>query len=392
MLRHALRPPVAHEPVPAPPELPGASPTSRSTSGSRALRDPEVRAAILAEARTSTGPDHARPHHRRTCSTEPLPARRELDYEPTARGERRPPSRARAGRDPVGARCTTCMLGADGATSSCGRCSTSGGGSYDGLHDMLMDPITVQGLGDGGAHSSHRLRREHDDVPAHALGARPDTWSAPPARVGGAAAHPGPGRALRARRPRHASRPGVRADLNLDRLRRARPRATPSRCTTCPPTRRGWCSAPRATSRRSSPGRRWSTTASSPTPAPARSCGAHDPERRRVGRARRASSARPAIRCSRSWPSRSRPSSNRRCSCCTASRRTSFDFAPVLDDLRRHRRVLLLDFARLRAVGQARPAATRSRSRPTPSRRVTDALGLDGGRAPQPRHGRHRRG
>ena len=27
-----------------------------------------------------------------------------------------------------------------------------GGGSYDGLHDMLVDPMTVQGLGDGGAH------------------------------------------------------------------------------------------------------------------------------------------------------------------------------------------------------------------------------------------------
>ena len=29
-----------------------------------------------------------------------------------------------------------------------------GRGSYDGLHDMMTDPVTVQGLGDGGAHSS----------------------------------------------------------------------------------------------------------------------------------------------------------------------------------------------------------------------------------------------
>ena len=27
-----------------------------------------------------------------------------------------------------------------------------GRGSYDGLHDMMRDPLTVQGLGDGGAH------------------------------------------------------------------------------------------------------------------------------------------------------------------------------------------------------------------------------------------------
>ena len=27
-----------------------------------------------------------------------------------------------------------------------------GRGSYDGLHDMMRDPMTVQGLGDGGAH------------------------------------------------------------------------------------------------------------------------------------------------------------------------------------------------------------------------------------------------
>ena len=29
-----------------------------------------------------------------------------------------------------------------------------GRGSYDGLHDMMLDPASVQGLGDGGAHSS----------------------------------------------------------------------------------------------------------------------------------------------------------------------------------------------------------------------------------------------
>ena len=44
------------------------------------------------------------------------------------------------------------MLGTDGRDFLLRPLLNFGGGSYDGLHDMLMDPITVQGLGDGGAH------------------------------------------------------------------------------------------------------------------------------------------------------------------------------------------------------------------------------------------------
>ena len=74
----------------------------------------------------------------------------ELDYEP-------PPMRAsrrsRAARADVrGRSCTTCMLGDDGREFLLCPLLNYGGGTYDGLHDMMIDPITVQGLGDGGAH------------------------------------------------------------------------------------------------------------------------------------------------------------------------------------------------------------------------------------------------
>ena len=62
-----------------------------------------------------------------------------------------------------------------------------GTGSYDGLHDMMSEPMTVQGLGDGGARLRDRLRREHDDIPAHPLGSRSSTRAAVRTRVGGAA-------------------------------------------------------------------------------------------------------------------------------------------------------------------------------------------------------------
>ncbi len=46
------------------------------------------------------------------------------------------------------------MLGADGRDFLLFPLLNYGKGSYDGLYDMMSDPLTVQGLGDGGAHSS----------------------------------------------------------------------------------------------------------------------------------------------------------------------------------------------------------------------------------------------
>jgi N-acyl-D-aspartate/D-glutamate deacylase len=46
------------------------------------------------------------------------------------------------------------MLGSDGRDSLLFPLLNYGKGSYDGLYDLMGDPLTVQGLGDGGAHSS----------------------------------------------------------------------------------------------------------------------------------------------------------------------------------------------------------------------------------------------
>ena len=46
------------------------------------------------------------------------------------------------------------LLGADGREFLLRPLLNFGRGSYDGLHDMMLDPASVQGLGDGGAHSS----------------------------------------------------------------------------------------------------------------------------------------------------------------------------------------------------------------------------------------------
>jgi N-acyl-D-aspartate/D-glutamate deacylase len=46
------------------------------------------------------------------------------------------------------------MLGSDGRDFLLFPLLNYGKGSYDGLYDLMSDPLTVQGLGDGGAHSS----------------------------------------------------------------------------------------------------------------------------------------------------------------------------------------------------------------------------------------------
>ncbi len=114
----------------------------------RALRDPDLRAKILAEDDLD-GP--FTPDRITDDVFENLfPLGQELDYEP-------PPEAsvaAMARRAGVTARelAYDLMLGSDGRDFLLRPLLNFGGGSYDGLHDMLVDPMTVQGLGDGGAH------------------------------------------------------------------------------------------------------------------------------------------------------------------------------------------------------------------------------------------------
>ena len=75
-----------------------------------------------------------------------------LDYEPTA-DKSVTAIAQREGRDPWEV-IYDVMLGADGRDFLLFPLLNYGKGSYDGLYDMMSDPSTVQGLGDGGAHSS----------------------------------------------------------------------------------------------------------------------------------------------------------------------------------------------------------------------------------------------
>ncbi len=151
------------------------------------MRRDEVRAAILAEA-----PDSNRASTTLDRIPAPLfehlfPLGDELEYEPTS-DQSVAAVAARDGLDPW-AVMYDLLLGADGREFLLRPLLNYGRGSYDGLHDMMLDPASVQGLGDGGAHSLDRVRREHDDVHAHALGARSQPRPAPAARVRGEAAH-----------------------------------------------------------------------------------------------------------------------------------------------------------------------------------------------------------
>ena len=63
------------------------------------------------------------------------------------------------------------MLGADGREFLLRPLLNYGGGSYDGLHDMMLDPVDRAGPRRRRRALRDRVRREHDDVHADALGA-----------------------------------------------------------------------------------------------------------------------------------------------------------------------------------------------------------------------------
>jgi N-acyl-D-amino-acid deacylase len=115
----------------------------------KALRQPEVRQAILDDAPDHTGP-FAMDQIGRRAFDRLFPLGRELDYEPVAEASVGSIAR-REGRDPweVG---YDAMLGSEGRDFLLLPLLNYGGDSYDGLAEMMDDPMTVQGLGDGGAH------------------------------------------------------------------------------------------------------------------------------------------------------------------------------------------------------------------------------------------------
>ncbi len=114
----------------------------------RALRDPAVRARILSEENVD-GPFAA--DRISTATFENLfPLGRDLDYEPRPEASVAAMAR-RSGVSPWEI-AYDLMLGSEGRDFLLLPLLNFGGGSYDGLHDMLVDPMTVQGLGDGGAH------------------------------------------------------------------------------------------------------------------------------------------------------------------------------------------------------------------------------------------------
>ena len=113
------------------------------------LRDPELKARILAEPAELTGPpaiDHFVEHLFKRL----YPLGESLDYEPSREASVAAIAQ-REGRDPWEV-LYDLLLGSDGHDFLLHPLLNYGRGSYDGLFDMMSDPMTVQGLGDGGAH------------------------------------------------------------------------------------------------------------------------------------------------------------------------------------------------------------------------------------------------
>jgi N-acyl-D-aspartate/D-glutamate deacylase len=113
------------------------------------LRDPELRARILAEPAELTGPP-AIDHYAEHLFKRLYPLGEALDYEPDREASVAAIA-GREGRDPWEV-LYDLMLGSDGRDFLLHPLLNYGRGSYDGLFSMMSDPMTVQGLGDGGAH------------------------------------------------------------------------------------------------------------------------------------------------------------------------------------------------------------------------------------------------
>jgi N-acyl-D-amino-acid deacylase len=117
-----------------------------------ALRQPHVREAILAQAPAANKESTSMDRMSRKMFERLFPLGDTLDYEPTADNSVAAIA-ARENRDPWEV-IYDVMLGAEGRDFLLFPLLNYGKGSYEGLYDMMSDPQTVQGLGDGGAHSS----------------------------------------------------------------------------------------------------------------------------------------------------------------------------------------------------------------------------------------------
>jgi N-acyl-D-aspartate/D-glutamate deacylase len=113
------------------------------------LRDPDTKARILAEPQDpSDGPAADRLNRHTFARLYPLGAG--LDYEPDAQNSIAAIAQ-REGRDPWDVTYDT-LLGANGREFLLLPLLNYAGNNYDHLHDMMSDPVSIQGLGDGGAH------------------------------------------------------------------------------------------------------------------------------------------------------------------------------------------------------------------------------------------------
>jgi N-acyl-D-amino-acid deacylase len=113
------------------------------------LRDPDIKARILAEPPDPCDPPSADQLNRHTFKRlYPLGDR--LDYEPSAQDSVAAIAE-REGRDPWEVTYDL-LLGAGGREFLLLPLLNYAGNNYDHLHDMMSDPVSIQGLGDGGAH------------------------------------------------------------------------------------------------------------------------------------------------------------------------------------------------------------------------------------------------
>ncbi len=113
------------------------------------LRDPELKARILAETPDATDAPSADQLNRHTFKRlYPLGDR--LDYEPSAEDSIAAIAE-RERRDPWEVTYDT-LLGAQGREFLLLPLLNYAGNDYRHLHDMMSDPLSLQGLGDGGAH------------------------------------------------------------------------------------------------------------------------------------------------------------------------------------------------------------------------------------------------
>lgn len=117
----------------------------------RTMLRPEVREQILAEVPRLEGPP-AMDHHTDHLFDRLFPLGPGLDYEPTA--DRSIAALAAGSSVDPWEVLYDAFVADDGRGFVLHPMMNFGGGSYDGLAEMLADPLTVQGLGDGGAHCS----------------------------------------------------------------------------------------------------------------------------------------------------------------------------------------------------------------------------------------------